>query len=149
MAAINLALIHTPPFLQVFSTKSSQITSKFSPFSHSCNSLLLSSSPKLYTSAKARASSLIAFAAKNLSDSELNSVPETAGEIAGNFPSDAGVYAVYDKDGDVQFIGITRNIAGSVATHWKSVPELCASVKVCFPLSALIDVRKHIGNRNL
>ena len=67
-------------------------------------------------------------------------MPETAGEIAGKFPSDAGVYAVYDKEGDVQFIGITRNIAGSVATHWRSVPELCVSVKVgvvfrcCFSL---------------
>lgn len=129
MAAINLPLIHTPPSIQNFSIKSSQKTFKFFPFSQSYPSPLLSSSFKLYTTAKARASSLIAFAAKNLSESELNSVPETAGEIAGKFPSDAGVYAVYDKEGDVQFIGITRNIAGSVATHWRSVPELCVSVK--------------------
>lgn len=77
-------------------------------------------------------------------------MPQSVGEIAGKFPSDAGVYAVYDKDDDVQFIGITRNIAGSVATHWKSVPELCVSVKVggvffllvlspYFSFSALID----------
>ena len=130
MAAINLPFIHSPPSLQIFSIKSPQTTSKFLLFSQSIASPLLSSSSKLYTTAKARASSLIAFAAKNLSESEFNSVPETAGEIAGKFPSDAGVYAVYDKDGDVQFIGITRSIAGSVATHWKSVPELCISVKV-------------------
>ncbi|XP_022971349.1 bifunctional monothiol glutaredoxin-S16, chloroplastic [Cucurbita maxima] len=129
MAAINLPFIHSPPSLQIFSIKSPQSTSKFLLFSQSIASPLLSSSSKLYTTAKARASSLIAFAARNLSESELNSVPETAGEIAGKFPSDAGVYAVYDKDGDVQFIGITRSIAGSVATHWKSVPELCVSVK--------------------
>ncbi|KAA0044185.1 bifunctional monothiol glutaredoxin-S16 [Cucumis melo var. makuwa] len=129
MAAINLPLIHTPPSIQISSIKPSQNTSKFFLFSQSNPSPLLSSSFKLCSTPTARASSLIAFAAKNLSESELNSVPETAGEIAGNFPSDAGVYAVYDKEGDVQFIGITRNIAGSVATHWKSVPELCVSVK--------------------
>ncbi|CAK9323370.1 unnamed protein product [Citrullus colocynthis] len=129
MAAINLPLLHTPPPLHIFSIKSSQSTSKFLPFSQSNPTPLLSGSSKLYTAAKARTSSLIAFAAKNLSESELNSVPQSAGEIAGKFPSDAGVYAVYDKDDDVQFIGITRNIAGSVATHWKSVPELCVSVK--------------------
>lgn len=150
MAAISLPLLLTPPPLHIFSIKSSQSTSKFLPFSQSNPSPLLSGSSKLYTAAKARTSSLIAFAAKNLSESELNSVPQSVGEIAGKFPSDAGVYAVYDKDDDVQFIGITRNIAGSVATHWKSVPELCVSVKVggvffllvlspYFSFSALID----------
>lgn len=46
------------------------------------------------------------------------------------FPPDSGVYAVYDNCGDLQFIGISRNVSASVATHLKSVPDLCASVKV-------------------
>lgn len=57
--------------------------------------------------------------------------PENDGP-AGELPSDAGVYAVYDKDGELQFIGLSRNIAATVLAHWKSVPELCGSVKVRF-----------------
>jgi hypothetical protein len=47
-------------------------------------------------------------------------------------PSDCGVYAVYDKSNDLQFIGVTRNIGASVFSPLKSVPELCHSVKVIF-----------------
>lgn len=58
------------------------------------------------------------------------SVPADSGELAGRFPSASGVYAVYDGAGELQFVGISRNIAASIAGHRRSVPELCCSVKV-------------------
>jgi hypothetical protein len=58
-------------------------------------------------------------------------VPPEAEDVAGKFPSYAGVYAVYDQNEELQFIGISRDIAASVTFHRKLVPELCCSVKVC------------------
>lgn len=40
------------------------------------------------------------------------------------------MYAVYDQNGDLQFVGLSRNIAASVLAHRKSLPELCCSIKV-------------------
>jgi excinuclease UvrABC nuclease subunit len=57
-------------------------------------------------------------------------VPPLSDEVTGKLPSDAGVYAVYDNNEELQFIGISRDIAASVNVHRKSVPELCSSVKV-------------------
>lgn len=72
----------------------------------------------------------VALAVKNLGETEAVVVsPENDGP-AGEFHPGAGVYAVYDKDGELQFIGISRNVAASVETHRKSVPELCGSFKV-------------------
>ncbi|RZS11453.1 hypothetical protein BHM03_00042785 [Ensete ventricosum] len=72
----------------------------------------------------------VAAALGNLSDAELVPVPKGPGELDGKFPSGAGVYGVYDKEGNLQFIGISRNIASSIASHSKFVPDLCHSVKV-------------------
>ncbi|CAK8574883.1 unnamed protein product [Lathyrus sativus] len=73
---------------------------------------------------------MVAMAVKNLGETELVTVtPENDGP-AGELPPEAGVYAVYDKDGELQFIGLSRNIAATVLAHQKSVPELCGSVKV-------------------
>ncbi|KAL6574593.1 Bifunctional monothiol glutaredoxin-S16, chloroplastic [Orobanche minor] len=86
-----------------------------------------------YTSTKRRSPfncrrlGVVLSALKKLSDSELVAV---SSESDGIFPSDSGVYAVYDGNGDIQFIGITRNLTASVLTHQKSVPELCSSVKL-------------------
>ncbi|GAU50163.1 hypothetical protein TSUD_263420 [Trifolium subterraneum] len=69
-------------------------------------------------------------AVKNLAETEFVTVsPENDGPT-GELPSEAGVYAVYDKAGDLQLIGLSRNIAATVMAHRKSVPELCGSVKV-------------------
>lgn len=57
-------------------------------------------------------------------------MPPLPDEVNEKFPSDAGVYAVYDNNEELQFIGISRDIAASVTVHLKSVPELCSSVKV-------------------
>ncbi|XWS43859.1 hypothetical protein CRYUN_Cryun16bG0140600 [Craigia yunnanensis] len=82
-----------------------------------------------YTSIKPR-SLIIASALKNLSEIDPVPFPDTPEEFAAKLPSDAGVYAVFDQNDDLQFIGISRNIAGSLFTHKKSVPELCGSVKL-------------------
>ncbi|KAK8950629.1 hypothetical protein KSP40_PGU018592 [Platanthera guangdongensis] len=65
-----------------------------------------------------------------LSETELVFIPSVHEGIEGQFPSGAGVYGVYDKEGDLQFIGISRNVAASISTHSKMVPDLCHSVKV-------------------
>lgn len=73
---------------------------------------------------------LIVSAVKSLTETELLPITE-----ADSIPSDSGVYAVYDKSDELQFVGISRNIAASVSAHLKSVPELCGSVKVKLYLS--------------
>ncbi|KAL4424520.1 hypothetical protein ABPG77_010100 [Micractinium sp. CCAP 211/92] len=46
-------------------------------------------------------------------------------------PGVAGVYAVYDSTGTLQYVGISRKIAISVATHAEALPEeMVHSVKV-------------------
>ncbi|WJX43020.1 Bifunctional monothiol glutaredoxin-S16, chloroplastic [Trifolium repens] len=72
---------------------------------------------------------IIAMAVKNLTETESVTVsPENDGQT-GELPSEAGVYAVYDKAGEIQFIGLSCNIAATISAHRKSVPELCSSVK--------------------
>ncbi|XP_042388846.1 monothiol glutaredoxin-S12, chloroplastic-like [Zingiber officinale] len=65
-----------------------------------------------------------------LSEAELVVVPKGPGELDGKFPSGAGVYGIYDTDGELQFVGISRNVASSIASHSKFVPDLCHSVKI-------------------
>ncbi|KAL8237230.1 hypothetical protein R6Q59_018311 [Mikania micrantha] len=65
-----------------------------------------------------------------LSESEIVPVPPASGDVSAVFPSASGVYAVYDTNGDLQFVGLSRNIQASILFHQKSVPELCGSVKV-------------------
>lgn len=74
--------------------------------------------------------SIIVSALKNLAETDLVPIPPETDAIPGIFPSSSGVYAVYDGNDDLQFIGISRNIATSVVTHRKSVPQLCFSIKV-------------------
>ena len=51
-------------------------------------------------------------------------------EAAGDFPTVAGVYAVYDPSGMLQYVGISRKIAVSIATHMEALPDKVGSVKV-------------------
>ncbi|PWA41671.1 CAX-interacting protein 2 [Artemisia annua] len=53
-------------------------------------------------------------------------------------PSGSGVYAVYDSNGDMQFLGLSRNNQSSVVFHKKSVPHLCASVKTANALNVFL-----------
>lgn len=71
---------------------------------------------------------MVAMAVKNLGETELVTVSDDG--PAGELPSEAGVFGVYDNNGELQFIGLSRNIAATVLAHRKSLPELCGSVKV-------------------
>uniref|UniRef100_A0A7N0ZV21 Glutaredoxin domain-containing protein n=1 Tax=Kalanchoe fedtschenkoi TaxID=63787 RepID=A0A7N0ZV21_KALFE len=72
---------------------------------------------------------IVVSALPKLGDTDSIAVPEEAVDVIGKFPQEAGVYAVYDKHDELQFIGITRNIAASVVAHHNSLPGLCSSVK--------------------
>lgn len=104
------------------------------PPSKTLSSFHLSKSHRLQlrTSFKAPAASFAVRAARKLS--ETDPVPVTSGPES-NFPNGSGVYGVYGNDGELQFIGISRNIAASIATHSKLGPEFCSSVKASFSLS--------------
>ena len=52
-----------------------------------------------------------------------------AGQPA-QFPVVSGVYAVLDAAGTLQYSGLSRKLAVSVATHLDALPELVHSVKV-------------------
>ncbi|KAE8723934.1 Bifunctional monothiol glutaredoxin-S16 [Hibiscus syriacus] len=112
-------------------TRNTPILSLYSPFtpplSFPFSFPSLSLRPHLSTKTRP---SVIVSAIKNLSEIQPVPFPSTPEEFAAQFPSDAGVYAVFDRYDELQFIGISRNIAGSIFTHQKSVPHLCCSVKV-------------------
>ncbi|KAG0469070.1 hypothetical protein HPP92_018398 [Vanilla planifolia] len=65
-----------------------------------------------------------------LDEAKLVSIPSGSDRVEDRFPHGAGVYGVYDKVGELQFIGISRNVAASIAAHSKALPDLCCSVKV-------------------
>ncbi|ERN05282.1 bifunctional monothiol glutaredoxin-S16, chloroplastic [Amborella trichopoda] len=87
------------------------------------------SSPHASSKLRKRASLTLVFSLQKLSETQAFPVSGEEGEFLGKFPSDSGVYAVFDKDSHLQFIGISRSIAASVAAHKKALPELCFSVK--------------------
>lgn len=126
MAAISFSSLHASASPRVFRPQISRNTpgltlySRFTPsFSFPSLSFTL---PHTVRSCRPL---LITSAVKTLTETELLPITE-----ADSIPSDSGVYAVYDKNDELQFVGISRNIAASVSTHLKSVPELCVSVKV-------------------
>lgn len=138
---INLSLSPVPS-LRLLSPYSPQNAPNLSFYSHFRPPIQLpSTSHNTYRHTTATPRSLvIVTAVKNLSDAELVAVPLTAEEFNSKFPSETGVYAVYDKNDELQFVGISRNIAASVFSHLKSVPELCCSVKVCICLFYLFSL---------
>lgn len=129
MATINLSSMQVLSFFRLFSSYP-QNTPSLSFNSHpKPSSNILPISLKPYNSEKLRAR-VVVLAAKSLGETEPVVVSPENEVPAGELPSGAGVYAVYDKDNELQFIGLSRNIAASVSAHRKSVPELCGSVKV-------------------
>ncbi|KAK9124531.1 hypothetical protein Sjap_014133 [Stephania japonica] len=97
-------------------------------FNLSPNPLSISSKPN--ANSKKRLSNLtVLCAVKKLAETELVAVPAETEELSRKFPSSSGVYAVFDGDSELQFIGISRSIAASVLAHRKSVPDLCSAVK--------------------
>ncbi|KAA8517396.1 hypothetical protein F0562_017689 [Nyssa sinensis] len=132
MATSNLSpALHSPSSLRLLSPYSLHTTPNLSFYLHCRPSLLFPSiSLRPKTTTKLRSITTVASAIKKLSETDLVAVPPESDEFAWKFPSEAGVYAVYDQNGDLQFVGISRNIAASVLTHRKLVPDLCCSVKV-------------------
>ena len=45
-------------------------------------------------------------------------------------PDAPGVYVVYDEKENLQYVGISRRVATSVAAHVDDLPELAHSVRV-------------------
>lgn len=133
MATLNhLSPVHiSNSSLRLFAAPSStntpnlSLNSQAGPFSLFLPSISL----KPYTKPKPRAS-VIVLAVKTLAETELIVIPEDCDQVTGQFPPETGVYAVFDSNGDLQFVGLSRNVAASVLSHRKSVPELCHSVKV-------------------
>ncbi|KAK6943473.1 Glutaredoxin, partial [Dillenia turbinata] len=86
----------------------------------------------LSISKPALASTLIIVAAlKKLSEAEVVYVSSESNEPATKLPSESCVYAVFDKNDELQFIGISRNIGASVTGI------LCWSFAL--PLSGVVD----------
>ncbi|XP_047938161.1 bifunctional monothiol glutaredoxin-S16, chloroplastic isoform X3 [Salvia hispanica] len=130
MGALNLSSpTHFPYSLQRLSILSNSIYAPSLSFNSlpSPTALFLSASFKHISPAKHRRRGLIVSALQKLSDTDSVTV---SSDSDGNFPTNSGVYAIYDSGGDLQFVGITRNLAASVLAHKKSLPELCSTVKV-------------------
>lgn len=72
---------------------------------------------------------------KKLAETEAIPLEENPKSLAEKLPYATGVYAMHDKSGELQFIGISRMVADSVLNHLRDVPQLCGSVKI-----ALVDV---------
>ncbi|XP_077216200.1 CAX-interacting protein 2 [Tasmannia lanceolata] len=129
-----MATINSPSLILQASSSSSSSASLFPspktlhlpPFLSSSHSIYSSTFLSIRAKPNSRRFSYFSIVSSlpKLSETELVSIP------AGNFPSDAGVYAIYDKNDDLQFVGISRSIASSVVAHRKAIPDLCSSVKV-------------------
>ncbi|KAF6254959.1 CGFS type glutaredoxin [Scenedesmus sp. NREL 46B-D3] len=67
-----------------------------------------------------------------IADASLKDTPFTLvmekGELA-EFPEQPAVYAVYNKDDQIQYIGLTRKINVTVSNHLRDVPESTAAVR--------------------
>lgn len=132
MASVNLSSLQSFSFhrlLSSFPQNAPTLSFNFQP-KPAANPHPISLKPYVLGKPRTR---VVALAVKSLDETEAVAVSQENDGTSRELPSGAGVYAVYDKDGDVQFIGLSRNIAASVSAHWKSVPDLCGSVKVrCF-----------------
>ncbi|GAV73569.1 Glutaredoxin domain-containing protein [Cephalotus follicularis] len=130
MATLSLSSVHTFS-LRLRNSSSTQNTPNLFLYSRIKPSSLKFPSISLKSLITVKPRSLIITSAlNNLTETELVAVSSTSDELTTKMPSDSGVYAVYDKNDALQFIGISRNIAASVFAHLKTVPELCSSVKV-------------------
>ncbi|KAK2980022.1 hypothetical protein RJ640_020048 [Escallonia rubra] len=133
MATTNLSSpLHAPSSLRLLSSYSPQFAPHLSFYSHPKPMPLPfpSISFKPVRPTRPRQLSAVVSALGKLAETEAVLVPPESDEFVWKFPSVSGVYAVYDENNDIQFVGISRNISASVLSHLKSVPELCRAVKV-------------------
>jgi Grx4 family monothiol glutaredoxin len=61
-----------------------------------------------------------------LKDAPLMPLPESVPQV----PAQPGVYAVYDAEGAVQYVGLSRRLAASVAGHSADLPDLAKGVRL-------------------
>jgi Grx4 family monothiol glutaredoxin len=54
---------------------------------------------------------------------------ELTDAASGSFPAAPGIYAVYDKTGALQYVGLSRRVSASLQSHLRDLPELCATAK--------------------
>ncbi|KAJ4807563.1 Glutaredoxin family protein [Rhynchospora pubera] len=103
--------------------------SRFSPSFRCLSSPLSLSRPKTLTKPSYR--NRVRASIRKLSESESIPIAKVPEDLDASIPAAAGVYGVFDANGELQFVGISRNIASSVDKHRKTVPaDLCFSVKV-------------------
>eukprot|EP00250_Pteridium_aquilinum_P006700 c16564_g1_i1 orf=98-991(+) len=77
------------------------------------------------SSSTSSAHHFISASAQKLSDAEAVFLPDGLSKL----PASPGIYAVYDKAGDLQYLGLTRRLSASLSNHVRDLPELCASTK--------------------
>ncbi|KAH9610360.1 hypothetical protein KSS87_007430 [Heliosperma pusillum] len=134
MATTNLTtlpptLSFPPPQLRRYSLSPLRLPSSYSLFTSS--SLKLTSiSPFTPLRQRRLISALSAAALTKLADASPFPLSPDDDAVAGELTSSAGVYAVFDPNDELQFIGLASNVAASIAVHQKKVPHLCSSVKV-------------------
>ncbi|XP_028760937.1 bifunctional monothiol glutaredoxin-S16, chloroplastic isoform X1 [Neltuma alba] len=133
MATINLSPTHSVSYLRLFSSlpQNTSALSLYSPVKAKPSLSLRYISLKPYnTDTDKPRARLVASAVKNLGETDPIVLLAENEAAASELPSGTGVYAIYDKNDELQFIGLSRNIAASVSAHRKSVPELVGAVKV-------------------
>jgi Grx4 family monothiol glutaredoxin len=111
------------PRSSVAITKSINATHRVMPAFLNFNSF--ATRPSAVAAEAAHKSTIICAAAASLSFEDTPAIP-----ITDPLPGTSGVYAVYDPQGNLQFVGVSRKVAVSVATHIDALPELVGSVKV-------------------
>jgi len=67
-------------------------------------------------------------------EGELEVMPLLEAEMTpisgGNFPSEAGVYAVYDANQDLQYLGLSRKVDVSLKVHAEELPAEAVNARV-------------------
>lgn len=69
-------------------------------------------------------------ASPSLEETQALPLLDENGKLRDGFPASSGVYAIFDPQGVLQFMGLSRRLSASLLTHSEELPELCGSVKV-------------------
>lgn len=65
-----------------------------------------------------------------LTDLEFLPYLDSTGNISGEFTGKIGLYGIFDQQYQLQYVGISRDIATSLKLHLVRVPQLCHWLKV-------------------
>jgi len=61
---------------------------------------------------------------------ELDATPVLVDGKMAEFPDSPGIYAVYDDEGTLQYLGLSRKVSLSITNHVNDLPDLTHAVKV-------------------